>query len=275
MRNKAEGPSNEKEVEFGDLDLDADVSSSSPSAPRTSARGRTRSTSTRTASSSRRAEAAPSPEFAMEDVWPNAFIRDYDQDGWPDIYIVNENAAPPAERKIYIAEHAGGGTDRLLGGAAASDSQQRRPRGLVRRRLRRLRRRRRLRRLRRQGVPSPRTTVFYLEHVVQLRREGDDPRGLRLHVRRRPRRHERRTARWIFSSPTIAIPSYIYYNDLGQDSGNYKSAARHFVGLAVAAVRERDGAADFDNDGEATTCTGRTSPTISGAASSRTTATTS
>ncbi|MFK7960304.1 MAG: FG-GAP repeat domain-containing protein [Phycisphaerales bacterium] len=86
----AEGSSNEKEIEFGDIDLDGDMDM--VVGVGSADFGERRNKVYRNDNGVfREVTASLIPEFMMTDVTRNAFIRDYDGDGFPDIYIINDS----------------------------------------------------------------------------------------------------------------------------------------------------------------------------------------
>ena len=106
----AEDSNNEKEVEFGDVDNDGDldivvaVGSSDFGARRNKLYINDGGVFTEVSGLS------IIPEFAQSDVSRNAFLRDLNNDGWLDIYIINDSNSGgfAGEDKMYLALHKGG-----------------------------------------------------------------------------------------------------------------------------------------------------------------------
>ncbi|NNM27297.1 MAG: VCBS repeat-containing protein [Phycisphaerales bacterium] len=106
----AEGSSNEKEVEFGDLDLDGDPDVVMAIGSSDFGERRNKLYFNDGGVFNEASGAPLIPEFSSSDVSRNAFIRDYTGDGWPDIYIINDSNSGgfAGSDKMYVAQHSGG-----------------------------------------------------------------------------------------------------------------------------------------------------------------------
>ncbi len=106
--NVAEGSSNEKEMEFGDLDQDGDLDLIV--AVGSSDFGERRNKIYINEDGVFVENTTLIPYFAMADVTRNAFIRDYNGDGWLDLYIINDSntGGYAGNDHVFLAMHPGG-----------------------------------------------------------------------------------------------------------------------------------------------------------------------
>ena len=106
----AETLNNEKEVEFGDFDNDGDLDVVVAVAYSDFGQRRNKLYRNDNGVFNEISGTTAIPGFSGPDVSRNAFLRDYNLDGWLDIILVNDNntAGDPGRTKIYINQHPGG-----------------------------------------------------------------------------------------------------------------------------------------------------------------------
>ena len=109
-QNVAESLNNEKEVEFGDFDNDGDLDVVVAVAYSDFGQRRNKLYRNDNGVFNEISGSPAIPGFSGLDVSRNAFLRDYNLDGWLDIILVNDNntAGDPGRTKIYINQHPGG-----------------------------------------------------------------------------------------------------------------------------------------------------------------------
>ena len=105
-----ESASNEKEVDFGDFDNDGDLDVVVASAHSDFGQRRNKLYRNDDGVFNEVSGAPIIPEFAGTDVSRSIFMRDYDGDGWLDIYVMNDGntPAPAGADKVLINVHQDG-----------------------------------------------------------------------------------------------------------------------------------------------------------------------
>ncbi|MEE8155288.1 MAG: VCBS repeat-containing protein [Phycisphaerales bacterium] len=108
-----ESVSNEKEVEFGDFDNDGDLDVVIANAHSDFGQRRNKLYRNDDGVFNEISGDPIIPEFASTDVSRNAFLRDYDGDGWLDIWIINDGntGGLPGLDKVYFNVQSGGELD--------------------------------------------------------------------------------------------------------------------------------------------------------------------
>ena len=108
-----ETASNEKEVEFGDFDNDGDLDVVIANAHSDFGQRRNKLYRNDNGVFNEISGEPIIPEFADTDVSRNVFMRDYDGDGWLDIWIVNDSntGGLPGLDKVYFNVQSGGELD--------------------------------------------------------------------------------------------------------------------------------------------------------------------
>ncbi len=105
-----ETPGNEKEVELGDIDNDGDMDVAMAVALSDFGTRRNKLYRNDNGVLVEISGAPAIPEFSLSDTSRNAFLRDFDQDGWLDLIIVNDDlsSGQAGQTKYFANQHPGG-----------------------------------------------------------------------------------------------------------------------------------------------------------------------